>query len=323
MISIELNDEPDSEWNKRLLESKLGTIYQTKEYASFTKIALGWNSFFLKFLNVNGKIVGQLMLSVYPRFDGKNKIDKILKIIPNLKNLVFRWVSGPIIFDSNYNEKIYETFRDFLLSKKCRVIGYEHPLSNSIFLTHTKPFQVKKMGTFIIDLSENTEVLWKKLEKNSARKNIQRSQDRRVQVQEMSRTDLSVYQKMLDKTKQKVGSHVPLSVLEALWDTLRPIGFTGFLAYKEQVAVGGIMVSSFNKYINEWGISRSEKDTNEKLYSQDYLKWKIIEWGHNNKFRYYDLTGANPDSTDKKELGIFNYKKKWGGKLIYYNQILL
>jgi len=82
------------------------------------------------------------------------------------------------------------------------------------------------------------------------------------------------------------------------------------------------MFSHFNKYIIEGGVTRSEKDTKMKLYSQDLIKWKIIEWGINNKMRYYDLAGFNPNPESKKEYGIFRYKKKWGGKRYDYYKII-
>jgi len=34
MISIEVDTKPDSNWNKRILQSKFGSIYQTEERAS-------------------------------------------------------------------------------------------------------------------------------------------------------------------------------------------------------------------------------------------------------------------------------------------------
>ena len=35
MITIEYLSEPDLNWNKRLLDSKYGTIYQTKEITQY------------------------------------------------------------------------------------------------------------------------------------------------------------------------------------------------------------------------------------------------------------------------------------------------
>ena len=32
----------------------------------------------------------------------------------------------------------------------------------------------------------------------------------------------------------------------------------------------------FNSYVSEWGVGRSALDYDERLYSQDLLKWEII-----------------------------------------------
>jgi len=78
------------------------------------------------------------------------------------------------------------------------------------------------------------------------------------------------------------------------------------------------LFSYFNNYIIEGAVARSNKDTLEKLYSQDLIKWKIIEWGIENNMKYYDLAGFNPDPKSEKEKGIMNYKKKWGGRKYDY-----
>ncbi len=87
------------------------------------------------------------------------------------------------------------------------------------------------------------------------------------------------------------------------------------------LVIGGLMILYFNKYVNEWGIARTLKDTKEKTYAQDLLKWNVIKWGIENNFNFFDLTGANPNASDDKEKGIFKYKKKWGGELIKYDMI--
>ena len=95
---------------------------------------------------------------------------------------------------------------------------------------------------------------------------------------------------------------------------LKPIGYSGYLAKKDDVVLGGLMFSSFNKLIIEGGVVRTIEDVNKKLYSQDLIKWNIIEWGIENKMNYYDLAGFNPQPISKKEEGIKRYKEKWGGE---------
>jgi len=318
MISVEITDKPDSNWNKRLIDSKLGTIYQTQEYGLYTNSALGWQTDYLKFVNQKGEIVGQLMLSVYSRFTKKGNVGKILKKIPGQKKTICRWIYGPVVSDLNHNDEICKLIHDFLISKNYLVLGSEHPLSGGILNALGKPFRIKNWGTFLIDLSLGQDVLWKNLDKHSARKNIERSKKRGVYIKEMQRSDLISYHKMLQETKQKVDSNVNISDVEILWDNLYLIGLTGFLAFEDEIPIGGILVSSFNKYINEWGVARTEKDVINKLYSHDLLKWEIIEWGIKNKFHFYDLSGVSTESKNEKEMGIFRYKKKWGGTYVEY-----
>ncbi len=276
MITLEFTEKPDTNWNNRLLDSPMGTIYQTKEYAEFTELARNWETCYLKFVNSNGKIVGQLMLKVYSRFEDK-KIGILLRPFSNYNKKIYRWTCGPIIFDQNFNQEVCNVLKKYLISKNCFVRGSEHPFANGILSSLGKPFIYKTWGTFVIDLSKDKEILWSKLEKHSAKKNIERSQERNVHIIEMKKSDLAEYHKMLHETKLKAGGYQDLSRLEKLWKILNPVGLTGFMAYEKEQPIGGIMISSFNDYMNEWGIARSERDTNEKLYSQDLLKWKIIE----------------------------------------------
>lgn len=294
-------------------------MYQTKEYASYVSTALGWKPIFIKFVNERGTIIGQVVLSSFSRFKNRRILGKVMKKIPGPKKMVYRWVYGPVLFDLNAKEEICSAFCDYLISKKGRLMGQEHPLTSGILSCMQKPFQISKWSTFLIDLSKTQHVLWQKLDKNSARKNIERSQRRGVYIKEMTKSDLPDFHKLFKETKLKRGSDIDLLSLEILWEKLRPIGFTGFLAYQNENPIGGIMVTYFNRYVNEWGVARSDKDTVSKLYAQDLLKWKIIEWGISKKFRYYDLTGVNPDPGNRKESGIFRYKKKWGGTFVKYN----
>ena len=60
MISIEIEKETDSDWNKRLYPSKLGTVFQTQEYGSYFKAQYKSQHVFLKFYSANGELVGQI-----------------------------------------------------------------------------------------------------------------------------------------------------------------------------------------------------------------------------------------------------------------------
>ena len=322
MISIQISEKPDSSWNKRFTNSQLGTIFQTIEYANFVE-KKHWKPIFLSFINQTGDIVGQLLLYETPRFRNDGTAKNLLKKLPGSKKIILRWMYGPVVFNDEFRNDILTELREYLLSKKSKVIGSEHPLSNLELASLGSPFKLQKWSTFLIDLSEDTSSLWAKLDKHSARKNVERSKKRGVIVKEMNDKDLKNYHTLLKQTKSKVDWDIEYESVSSIWKSLKPVGFSGFMATLNDIPIGGLLVSSFNNYINEWGVARSELDTSSKLYSQDLLKWKIIEWGISHNFKYYDLTGVNPNSTTEKEAGIFRYKKKWGGKLVEYDTCIL
>ncbi len=49
MITIEYLSEPDLNWNKRLLDSKYGTIYQTKEITQYFEKQVNLKIYFYNF----------------------------------------------------------------------------------------------------------------------------------------------------------------------------------------------------------------------------------------------------------------------------------
>lgn len=316
MITFKVKNEPDQNWNKRLLTSSSGTIYHTVEYSKILKEVLKREPYFLTFYSPDGEIIAQLLGS---KHSSKNKVKSFLRRISHKKKDVFSWTFGPVIFDPSYNNQICEKLSDFLISNNFLVRGSEHPLTNKPLTNIKKPLVSKNWSTYLIDLSLNEKDLWEKMDKHSARKNIQRSLKKGVEVREITRSEITFYQKIREETHNPVS----LKVLEKRWDLLHKVGWTIFTAFSNDIPIGGIQASSFNGYVNEWGVARTAIDTNEKFYAQDLLKWSIIKWGIENKFRFYDLSGVNPNPTNSKEEGILRYKKKWGGKHIFYNQIVL
>ena len=106
MISLEILEEPDSLWNRRLQSSPHGTIYQTKEYGSYIQSRLKSKPLFLTFNSENGEIMAQLL--AFQTFKGTKKINKLfgrglvysLAIKTSLLPKFIYWNFGPVILNS-------------------------------------------------------------------------------------------------------------------------------------------------------------------------------------------------------------------------------
>ena len=320
-ISIDVAEHADSKWNTRLLESNIGTIYQTKEHGEYIT-TIGAKPLFLKFINSKDQIVGQLLINSYSRFMKNGIIKTIFKKIQSSKKMVYKWTYGPIIFDSDYLCDIYSELGNFLRSEKCNVSGSEHPMSSSCTSALKQHFKIKPWISFILDLHKTKDELYNNIEKHSGRKNIERSIKRGVIIEEINDKSLYEYVKLLNnERKSSERELVDNDQMFRWWNSFKSLGYSGFLAKKDNVAIGGLLFSFFNKYIIEGGVARSSEDYVNKLYSHDLIKWKIIEWGVQRKMNYYDLAGANPNPTSEKEKGILRYKRKWGGKKYDFNII--
>ncbi len=323
-ISITVEDKADENWNETLLHSKLGNIYQTKHYAEYAKKRSGWQPLFMKFFTRNGELAGQLLLFRYSRFDRKLKLlsrrfsDLVSKPIKTV-SANYKWVYGPVILNMDYREAIYQNLGDFLLRTGRGVSGNIHPLDGQVSALDKMGFVKELWGTFIIDLTQSKETLWKLLDKKSARKNIERAKKRNVIVREMCDGDIPVYFELLKETRDTLGlaNYKYEDIIDG-WTILKDAGFTGFMAFGEEKPLAGLLLSTYNKYVNEWGVARSKYDADNRLYAQDLIKWHVIETGHGKKYEYYDLTGVNPSAKDEKERGIYQYKEKWGGKFVNY-----
>ncbi|QLH04011.1 hypothetical protein C5F49_00740 [Nitrosopumilus oxyclinae] len=313
MISIDIQNFPDSKWNERLLTSKLGTVYQTKNFADAQSL-IGGTPNYISFLNETGKIVAQLLIISYSKFQNKGSIGKILGKFSGSKGQTYIWVYGPVVFDFDYSLEIIQSLKNFLISKKWKFQGSNHPLSNEFLSEIGEPFKIQDRSTFLINLLNDKEDIWNKMDKHSVRKNISRSESRGVTIKKMVKSDFLLYLKLFEETG-KVTPFTSDEIAENWWEQMKPVGHNGFLAYQDTSLVGAMAITTFNDYVNEFGIVRSSQDYTEKLYSQDLLKWKIIDWSIFENFRYYDLTGVFPNSSDQKEIGIYRYKKKWGGEL--------
>ena len=315
MIKTKLEQKPDKDWNNRLLSSGIGNHNQTMERGIHFE-RHGQIPFYLKFIDENEKIVGQLLFAKSSRFDNKGKKGSILKKIPILKQNTYFWIYGPIIFEPTLSSKIYEKLEKFLESEKCKVFGSTYPQPTNNISTITNKFELEKWGTYIINLEKPKEDIYKNIEKHSGRKNIERSERKGVTVEEINDKSLFEYCKLRGEKSIPIEEQYKQDL--KWWKLSNPLGISGFLAKWKGNVVGGLIFYYFNNMIIEGGVARSEIDKKNNLYSQDLIKWKIIEWGIKNNMKGYDLSGFNTNPKIKKEEGIKRYKAKWGGEEFSY-----
>ena len=318
MISLLIEEKTDKNWNSRLLNSKQGTIYQTKEFSDYL-LTTNQEPIFLKFLDSKGEIIGQLLLTkkIRPKLE---KFSSFIDTVRRGKNYVLKWSYGPVFFDETKSDEIWDKLLEYLKSRNPIVKGTTHPFSPTLSKNFKNFFQATDWCTFILDLQKSKEEIYKNIDKHSAKKNIDRAINRGVIIEEIK--DLKTLEEYNDlintKKKEMKINTIDFENRKNHFHFLSKVGYRGFLAKMDDIPISGLFFSYFNNYMIESGLARSAIDYEKKLYSQDLIKWKIIEWGIENKMNWFDFAGANPKPQNQKEEGILRYKKKWGGKQYQY-----
>jgi len=305
--SVEETKEPPKDWDSNLLQFETGSIYHSTNYAEYARKWLKWDPKFYRLTDSKGNVVLQNLLLEYV----SNRVPKQFRgFVKKIKGNM-RWNFGPV---AELPEAI-DFFLKQISKSKQNIIGTTSPL-----LKHEPQYFKKSLwGTFLIDLSKTKDEIYANLDKKNCRKNIERSIERGITIAEITDSSFKHYYRILNQYRKTI-ERLEVSFEESFdfWKLLKSSGFSGFIAKKDGNVIGGITFSFFNKYLNEWGVARTKQDTEKKLYAQDFLKWKIIEWGLDNNMKWFDLSGFNPNPESEKERGILRYKKKWGGEQYCY-----
>lgn len=316
-MEVQISEKPLEGWNEFLLSQPTGTFFQSTHYAEYAEKEAGLTPIYLRALNAQ-KTVGQLVTFKGSRFHGllanmpfhRITTPIVRKIIPS-----YNWVYAPV----TENELAAKALLDKLYEiSNGKANGSIHPLATYSNESLEVKFKIKSWATFIIDLSKSEDELWKAVD-NSARKNVRKTLEEVIVKQVEIEEEYKQYHAVLNegRKREKV---FPYRYSPSLWEIWRKTK-TGevFLAVKNGKVLAGLGISCFNGYVNEWGAATSTKALKEKVYAQDAIKWTIIKWAKEKQFKYFDLTGINPNPQTEKEKGIYRYKEKWGGKLVSYN----
>jgi len=325
-IKIKLLEQPDAGWDKRVLENN-GPIYQTTAFAEFQEQALGMKTLYLVAMN-DLEIIGQLLVNYAPLYYKylKDKHEKLYRFFwKHFKTHMF--VRGPIIINKNFKKDIYVALLNYLeqqVKKKGFILqDLSLPVDEeeSIFeLFKQKGYHTDSWGTIIVDVTQSEEVLWKNIGRDK-RRSIKNAEQQGLVVKEAKTTEdydkvVDIIQNMSDRNKIL---KYKLQYYHIMFKILRERNlFRIFYIEKEGNGVATISIFIFGKKLFRTLAAHTDHNNEQKLHGMEFLEWFVIKWAHQNGYNSYDFTGIRPESKDKKNLGIMEYKRRWGGKEIHF-----
>jgi hypothetical protein len=313
-MRIELITEEDSKlWNDTVNNSINGTLYHCWDWLKIAEKHSGSKLFTLIFFDANDdKPFGAIPLFQVVKFGLKMVFSPPPGTLMTL---------GPVIINKGYKQHKFElTYLEFQakLDQFINDLGSNYTfILTSPGLFDIRPFtwahyEVAPCYTYKIDLSQGGDIIWKNLSSN-LRTNIRNAQKRGIQV--IENNDIKhidyVYNSISERYFKK---HInPPFRKEYLHDLFLRFGLSDMrlllATYQNSIVGSSICISDKDTMIAWGGGGRSESNNIE---SNELLMWESINKALQNKYKWFELAGANTQ-------GICNFKSGFDPSVyIYY-----
>ncbi len=319
--------QPPFGWDDFLKSQPCGSVFQTTAYASYLE-KYGQRKVHYFQAHHGSDVSGQLLVFENSALHGAPKRFRPLLRLADSFFHQLSWIGGPCAKTPESFQALLENVAHYAKERRLPIVSAQpHPLFDSDAFQKTG-FVAEKHATFLIDLSAGPEALLANVDK-AARKIVRRTAEDGVTVRELSsEKDFHDYVSVVNQSRKRAGiAPYAYSEVQGVFDSLNPAGiYAVFGAFKENRLLAGLGISFFNGYLYEWGAGTSDEAMEKHIYASDLIKWHVIEWGAKAGHRYFDLSGVSAKHADQmtdKERGIFRFKEKWGGKLVFFNEYSL
>jgi len=229
---------------------------------------------------------------------------------------------GPLLSSDDENN-----FTARLLLKKLLEITKDESLYTRIYPFFDLPQQyslLKNIGfkhedwlNYLLDLTLDEEKIWDKVSKHR-RKGIRKAEKLGLEMVDVStNSNLQTTYDLLQESHKS--AKIPLqdkSLFDTIYHYLVRHNFAKMvLAYRGEKPIASRVVLTFSGIIYDWyaGSASVEEGSN----ANEYLVWKIIQWGIQSGHTLFDFGGAG---TPDEEYGPREFKRRFGGKMVNYGR---
>ncbi len=301
----------NKKWTQFVAKHPKSNIFQTPEMHELYKLTTNYEPIFLAAVNENDELQGVLLAVVqreHKGFLGKFSTRSII------------W-GGPIIKDNN------PAVLGFILVEYSKIIKGKaiYTQFRNQWEWSSKEKEVFKQNGFRIE--EHLDILISLKTTGTGlldgmhqgrRKNIRRAQRIPLEFTEIVEyKGLVDCVQMIKKTYNRVGLPYPDSQFFInAHERFKGIGgLKVFAARYNGEIIACRFVLCHNKLIYDWYAGAQEKHLNK--YPNDFLPFKVMEWGISNGYEIFDFGGAGKPN---KEYGVRDFKLKFGGELVEFGR---
>jgi len=289
---------PEDEWKQFLKECNDATLYHTPEWKIFLEKTFDYKPYYLFAKDECGILIGFL-----PLFQVKSRLTG-----NRLCSLPFSHECGCLGDKITCNSLIDEAIA---IKDKYKIDMIE--LRNNSENPNLK--KINNFCTHILELSQNPEDTWKRLDRGSVRWAVNKSKKLGVSVRSSNNIeDLKEFYELNCITKQNLG--VPCHPWKFFYNLFSILGdsVSLYISQSEDNKMIGSGIMEYYKDHVIYGYGAANPD-HLHLHPYNAFIWKSIEDACLNGYRSYDFGRTSYEST-----GLINFKKKWGTqekKLLY------
>lgn len=336
MIQINILDpHKEEEWDKYILKNKYSGFLQSFCVAALLKIAYGFKPVFLEVLD-DGKTIAYFMFHEKSLYIRSEKIrQKLINRFSKFFTKYIEAIGGPVILDDTKTEVVITNILEWLdaYSRKNHVPRINltpfrlnesyanNPSIKTIF--ESFGYSTKTWATYLVDLDQDEESLWLSIAR-TGRKKIKKAKKTSLVVKKIKnyREHIEKYIVPYNEMEKDFGrSEIALSFVEKTKDfSLKEKYYHYFYAEIEGKIVAVWSMYIYNGYATGMMSSISKYAYETKIPAQDLLHWEMFLEAKKLGCHTFDMAGINPNPVDTKEKGIRDYKEKWGGRYVEYNQ---
>ena len=299
-----------AQWSSFVYEHPNGNVFQTPEMYKVYKNTKNYEPIFLAVINDKNEILGTLLAVIQKEYSG---------FLGNFtaRSIIF---GGPLIKNNDAD------ILDFILQEYNKIIRKKAIYSQfrnmwewrdlkEIFIKNG--FEYEEHLDIIHDLTLTQEEMFEKMHKGR-RKNIHRAIKNGLKFKEIKdKEELKNSLELIKETYKKVKLPIPdYSFFLSIYDYMFKKKLVKFFAAKYNRQIISVrFVLIYNGLIYDWFAGTDESCLDK--YPNDFLLWKVMEWGHENGYKIFQFGGAGKPN---KPYGVRDYKLKFGGELVNYGR---
>lgn len=321
-LTVQVTTEPLPEWNESITTGNCRSLkmYHGVPWSERMQSFLGYQPLFF---SINDAENNSLLLAAYIGVPWRirhlnNRLRCFLSALLRARIGSLFWYGEPVVIGSpshKHYQKLALSLEAEARHRRLRISSGVWPIPYESLLS--KKWTVGRWGTIQIDLTQTKAELLAGA-KPSARKALRRAERDGITVRRIATLeDLDTYYIFACRCAKRYKKHMyGFEDFRNMWEQIRPQAyFETFVAEHKNEMIAGLSIWGQGNSIGELGSFQSERSFQEKLYGPDAIKWAVLSWAHDQGLATLDLSGVNP-APKGKEIGIRQFKEKWGG--IYY-----